>query len=166
MKLFRQSVAILVLVSAILATAQTQVSADPCKPVLDRLQAITTMPLEHWGFDPVDRPHGEVPPQGMPAKPVLGIGSEFRLPMWLYASVQVPPQLNGYNLNGARLTLDANIDSNQEINVSVFSNGNMIARTDGEGQVPITLTAHAQSGQSFQFAVRVLASGGVGCCGG
>jgi alpha-mannosidase len=148
------------------AAAQTQTGADPYKPVLDRLQAITTMPLKDWTMLPAAIAHGaEVP--GVPTATVLiATGSEFSLPVWLYSNLEIPKQLNGYSLEGARLRLDFNIDSNQEINLSVFSNGNMIARTDGEGQVPITLTGHAQPGQKFAFAARVLATGGVGCCGG
>ena len=42
----------------------------------------------------------------------------------------------------------------------------MVARTDEDGQVPITLIENAQPGQKLVLAVRVLDSGGGGCCGG
>ena len=42
----------------------------------------------------------------------------------------------------------------------------MVARTDEDGQVPITLIENAQPGQKLVIAVRVLDSGGGGCCGG
>ena len=42
----------------------------------------------------------------------------------------------------------------------------MVARTDEDGQVPITLIENAQPGQTLVLAVRVLDSGGGGCCGG
>ena len=41
--------------------AQPQPAPDPYKPVLDRLQAITTMPLEQWKMIEADLPHGETP---------------------------------------------------------------------------------------------------------
>src|ERR1019366_8217193 len=52
------------------------------------------------------------------------------------------------------------------IQISVFANGNMVARTDEDGQVPITLIENAQPGQKLVLAIRVLDSGGGGCCGG
>ena len=93
---------------------------------------------------------------------------KLELPTCLHSqlSIKKPAVWEGYSLEGARLRFDFNIDSNQEINVTIFANGNMVARTDGESQVPITLTEHAQPGQEFDFAARVLATGGVGCCGG
>src|ERR1035441_6470658 len=166
MKLSCSRVVLLVLLSSVIAAAQSQPVGDPYKPVLDRLQAITTIPLENWGQTAADVSHGEAPGPQIPAKAVLGVGSKFGLPVWLYSSVEVPKRLNGYGLDGAWLRLHLDVDSNHEINVSVFANGNMIARTDGEGQVPITLTKAAQPGQKYMFAVRVLATGGVGCCGG
>jgi len=42
----------------------------------------------------------------------------------------------------------------------------MVARTDEDGQVPIALIESAQPGQKLVLAVRVLDSGGGGCCGG
>ena len=53
-----------------------------------------------------------------------------------------------------------------DIRVAVFANGNMMARTDEDGQVPIVLTDNAQPGQKFDIAVRVEESGGASCCGG
>jgi alpha-mannosidase len=74
--------------------------------------------------------------------------------------------LNGYSLQGARISLDLHVSSDDAIQISVFSNGNMVARTDEDGQVPITLIENAQPGQKLVLAVRVLDSGGGGCCGG
>ncbi len=79
---------------------------------------------------------------------------------------EVPAQLNGYGLQGARISLDLHVSSDDAIQISVFSNGNMVARTDEDGQVPITLIENAQPGQKLVLAVRVLDSGGGGCCGG
>ena len=85
---------------------------------------------------------------------------------WLRQTFEVPAQLNGYSLQGARIALDLHVGSDDAIQVSVFANGSMVARTDEDGQVPITLIENAQPGQKLVLAVRVLDSGGGGCCGG
>ncbi len=60
---------------------------------------------------------------------------------------------------GSRVSLDLNVGGNTGILISVFVNGNMVARGDGDSQVPITLTQNAQPGQKLLIAVRVLAIG-------
>jgi alpha-mannosidase len=167
MKLSLHRLFIVIVAFSAIAASQSHPPADPYKPVLDRLQAITTMPLSSWEFVGYG-PHCESRPAVTAMDVVIPVGKDIELPTCLHSrfSIEKPAVWKGYSLDGARLVLDFNIDGNQEINVSVFANGNMIARTDGEGQVPITLTEHAQPGQEFKFAARILATGGVGCCGG
>ena len=155
-----------VALSSVFSTAQTQPAADLYKPVLDRLQAITTMQLKDWSLGSGEVSHCENAPFIPKATLLISPGSEFSPPVCVSGSFQVPKQLQGYNLEGARLQLDFNVDSNQEISVAVFANRNMVARTDGEGQVPIALTENAQPGMSLDLSARILATGGVGCCGG
>jgi len=166
MKFSRHHLVILIVAFSTIAASQTQPPADPNKPVLDRLQAITTMQLTHWMWLPASIQHGEKQPLVTTATGLLTVGGEFMPSAWLYGDVEIPKALRGYSLDGARLRLSLRVESNQDINVTVFANGNMISRTDGDNQVPITLTESASSGQQFQFSVRVLTTGGVGCCGG
>ena len=156
----------IVFFSSVFAVAQTQPTPDPYKPVLDRLQALTTIPLKDWSSTPATLAHCEQAGDSTAATATVAIDTELTLPTCVQRTIEIPKTWNGYSLAGARLTLDFNVDGNQEINVSVFANGNMIARTDGEGQVPITLTQSAQPGQKYDFSARILATGGVGCCGG
>ena len=65
---------------------------------------------------------------------------------WLRQTFEVPAQLNGYSLQGARISLDLHVSSDDAIQVSVFANGNMVARTDEDGQVPITLDRKRPAG--------------------
>src|SRR5271157_2599789 len=157
---------LLLFLATILTQAQTQPPADPYKPVLDRLQAITTAPLDTWKMIPTDLPHGETPAAALVEAKPLALKQNLQLPVWLYESVEIPPTLNGYSVAGSRVALNLSIDGNQGILVSVFVNGNMVARGDGDSQVPITLTQSAQSGQKLLIAARIVASGPVGCCGG
>ena len=104
--------------SSLLATAQTQTPPDPYKPVLDRLQAITTIPLKDWASLPAAMAHCEdASASGGPSSPVA-INADLSLPACLRSKIEIPKQSSGYSLDGARLILDLNIDSNQEINVS------------------------------------------------
>jgi alpha-mannosidase len=139
---------------------------DPYKPVLDRLQSITAIPLPAWQAHAADLPHGEDPALGISDWLPVTLKEDWKGSRWLRQTFEVPAQLNGYSLQGARISLDLHVSSDDAIQVSVFSNGNMVARTDEDGQVPITLIENAQPGQKLVLAVRVLDSGGGGCCGG
>ena len=139
---------------------------DPYKPVLDRLQSITVIPLPSWQAHPADLAHGENPALGTSDWQRVKLKEDWKGSRWLRQTFTLPAQLNGYSLQGARLSLDLHVSSDDAIQVSVFSNGNMVARTDEDGQVPIALVESAQPGQTLVLAIRVLDSGGGGCCGG
>jgi alpha-mannosidase len=159
--------AVLILLSStIFSVAQTQTPPDPYKPVLDRLQATATMPLEQWNIVQGDPPHGETPAAPIANTNVNFYKQDLSLPVWLYATVEVPRTLSGYSVAGSRMSLNLNIGGNTGILITVFVNGNMVARGDEDSQVPIALTQSAQPSQKLLIAVRVLPSGTVGCCGG
>jgi alpha-mannosidase len=139
---------------------------DPYKPVLDRLESITVIPLPTWQAHEADLPHGEDPAINTSDWQPVKLKEDWKGSRWLRQTFEIPAQLNGYSLLGARISLDLHVSSDDAIQISVFSNGNMVARTDEDGQVPITLIESAQSGQKLVLAVRVLDSGGGGCCGG
>jgi|HubBroStandDraft_4_1064222.scaffolds.fasta_scaffold00124_18 alpha-mannosidase len=152
--------------ATVFTQAQQQPPADPYKPVLDRLQAITTMPLDGWKVIAADLQHGETPGSSLAEAKPLALKQNLQLPVWTYESVEIPPALNGYSLTGSRVSLNLNVGGNTGILISVFVNGNMVARGDSDSQVPIALTESAQPGQKLLIAVRVSPSGTVGCCGG
>ena len=139
---------------------------DPYKPVLDRLQSITVIPLPTWQTHEADLPHGEDPAINTADWQPVKLKEDWKGSRWLRQTFEIPAQLSGYSLQGARISLDLHVSSDDAIQISVFSNGNMVARTDEDGQVPITLIENAQPGQKLVLAVRVLDSGGGGCCGG
>ena len=138
----------------------------PYKPVLDLLQSITVIPLLTWQAHAADLPHGEDPAINTSDWQPVKAKEDWKGSRWLRLTFAVPAQLNGYILQGARISLDLHVSSDDAIQISVFSNGNMVARTDEDGQVPIKLIENAQPGQKLVLAVRVLDSGGGGCCGG
>jgi alpha-mannosidase len=158
------------------ATAQTAAPVDSYKSVLDRLQAITSIPLTKWKAVNADVPHGEFPADQASLQPKSGdvlsfptqsaYQQDLPLPVWLYTSVDIPQAITGFSVAGSRIALDLGIGSNTGIMVTVFVNGNMVARGDQDSQVPIVLTQSALPAQKLQIAVRILSSGLVGCCGG
>ncbi len=139
---------------------------DPYKPALDRLQSITTIPLPSWQTHAADLAHGEDPTLNASDWQPVKVKEDWQGSRWLRQAFEVPAQLNGCSLQGATISLDLHVSSDDAIQISVFANGNMVARTDEDGQVPIALIENAQPGQKLVAAVRVLDSGGGGCCGG
>jgi alpha-mannosidase len=154
------------LISSFAFAQSSSAPPDPYKPVLDRLQSITVIPLLTWQAHAADLPHGEDPAINTSDWQQVKAKEDWKGSRWLRLTSEVPAQLNGYSLHGARISLDLHVSSDDAIQISVFSNGNMVARTDEDGQVPITLIENAQPGQKLVLAVRVLDSGGGGCCGG
>ncbi len=124
------------------------------------------IPLPSWQIHAADLPHGEDPALSTADWQPVKLKQDWQGSRWLRQTFEVPAQLNGYGLQGARIALDLHVSSDDAIQVSVFANGSMVARTDEDGQVPITLIENAQPGQKLVLAVRVLDSGGGGCCGG
>ena len=124
------------------------------------------MALDNWQMIATDLPHGEAPGASMAEAKPMAMKQDLPLPVWLYANVEVPPALNGYSVAGSRMSLHLNIGGNTGVLITVFVNGNMVARGDEDSQVPITLTRSAQPSQKLLIAVRVLPSETVGCCGG
>ena len=176
MKYSRDHLVILIVAFSTIAASQTQPPADPYKPVLDRLQAITTIPLKHWKPVNADMPHGETPDDSMAgatgdstvsfSPPKDWSKENLPLPTWLYTSVEIPAAINGFPVAGSRVSLNLVVGSNTGIMISVFVNHNMVSRGDGDSQVPIMLTQSAVPGHKLLIAVRILSSGSVGCCGG
>ena len=154
-----------VLFSSLFAIAQEQ-PADPYKPVLDRLEASTTVPLDGWRLTDAQLPHGETPGAALASAKPLKFGEKFSLPIWVYREIEIPADAAGYAVAGSKLALAVKADTNTGVIFTVFVNGNMVARGDGDSQVPITLTQSARPGEKMLVAVHVVPSGGVGCCGG
>src|SRR5208337_3917415 len=121
---------IVIVAFSAIAASQSQPPADPYKPVLDRLQAVTTMPLTKWKAINAEMPHGELPYGETPFEPTAGgvlsfpTQSAYRqdlpLPVWLYSSVEVPQAITGFSVAGSRIALDLGIGSNTGIMITVF----------------------------------------------
>lgn len=140
--------------------AHPTVAPNPYKPVLDRLKSITHVPMSEWRAHAADFPHPEDPAVNDSGWKTVKVNEPWELPaQWVRRTIEVPPQVNGYGVKGARLQLDLWITGEPGLNISVFSNGMVVSRTDEDTQLPITLTENAQPGQKFVIAARILGVG-------
>ena len=138
----------------------------PYQSTLDRLHSITTIPLPVWSVHDANLPHAENPALDLSRWEQVKVNQEWKGSRWLVHRFEVPEQVNGYRLRGATISLDLRVRSEHAISISVFANGLGVARTDEDGQIPIKLIDDAQPGETLALAVRVINSGGGGCCGG
>src|SRR5450759_1579744 len=130
MKLSFHRLFIVLVAFSTIAACQSPTPADPYKPVLDRLQAITTITLKDWSIVSQDLPHGELPPAIAGVKQMVRADENFLTPTWLYYDTQIPEQVSGYNLKGSRVSLDLHFGGNEPLLLSIFVNGNLVTRTD------------------------------------
>ncbi len=125
-----------VLLTSACAFAQTaSAPPDPYKPVLDRLQSITVIPLSSWQAHAADLAHGEDPAAlNTSGWTEVKLKEDWKGSRWLITKFEVPAQLNGYSLQGASIALDLHVSSDDAIQVSVFANGSMVgAHRRGRG---------------------------------
>jgi alpha-mannosidase len=152
---------VLVLGSALLLfgksnVAQTQSTDNPYQTQVERLESVVTVPLNDWRYH-ADIPHPEDAAVDDADWPVVKVAEEWKTgPRVLRQHIELPANLNGYSLAGARVRLDLVVDSSDFLTVTVFSNGSMVSRTDGDTLQPIVLTESGQPGQKFLVAVRIV----------
>ncbi|HEU5400060.1 MAG TPA: alpha-mannosidase [Terriglobales bacterium] len=136
------------------------IAPNPYKATLDRIRSAVDVPVTGWRGHVADSPHPEDPDLNDSGWSQVEVKQPWSIPAyWVRKTIEIPQQINGYDPKGSKLQLDFAITSNKEVNISVFSNGTMVARSDEETQLPITLTEKAEPGQKFVIAARVLGSG-------
>src|SRR6266576_92900 len=129
---------------------------DPYKPVLDRLQSLTTVELPDWRFH-ADLPHPEDPDVSDSDWQVVKKGEQWESgPRVLRRWIEVPEKVGGYPTQGSSVELTITIRSKDSIVLTVFSNGGIVYRGDEDMQQPIPLTHNAQPGQKFLVVVRIV----------
>src|SRR6516164_3047259 len=153
--------ALLLLLSSLTIPAQPQQassgsSPDPYKPVLDPLQSLTSLELPDWRFHS-DIAHPEDVALDDSEWQRVKLREEWKAgPRVLRRWIEIPDKLGGYSTAGSRVTLNLVVRSDDWLGLTVFSNGGVVYRGDEDMQQPILLTQHAQAGQKFLVAVRVV----------
>ncbi len=136
------------------------VAPNPHKAALQRLRSITEMPLTGWTGHAADFPHPEDVATSTSGWTDVKVNEPWKnSAFWVRKTIEIPEQLNGYALKGATIRLDFWISSNEAVNITIFSNGNMVSRSDEDTQLPIVLTSNSQAGEKFEIAARILGSG-------
>lgn len=138
--------------SAILG--QDATTADPYKPVLDRLHALTTQPLTEWRYS-ADVAHPEDPRLDDSSWQTLKPGDKWNGARVLRRWVEIPEKINGYPTAKCTVMLNVRFGSDHAMSITVFSNGSVVYRGDEDMQQPILLTVSAQPGQKFLIAARI-----------
>jgi len=134
--------------------AQTAKPPAAWEPVLGRLLSLTVLPLPEWRGH-ADVAHPEAAALDDAGWKMIPAGERWKGPRVLRRWIEIPKKIAGYDIRGARVKLDLDIRSDEQEMLTVFSNGSIVARTDGDMQQPITLSEAAQPGQRFLIAVRV-----------
>lgn len=124
---------------------------------IERLTAMTSLPLTSWRVHPADIPHGEEPSLSDTSWNTIEPNATGRSGNssglhkdWYRTTFQVPTAVGGRSLNGARLRLALRLSTDGR----VFLNGGLAAQGDGRTLDPILLTGRAAPGQSLQIAIR------------
>jgi alpha-mannosidase len=125
--------------------------------VLDKLASLSALPTPDWRYHAGDLPHGESPSLDDAGWPAATTPSTLPADaVWMRATIEVPKNLNGYDLTGTQISFRVRIDSNGPVTQIVYFNGRRVAM--GTDLEPIVLFADARSGDKVLVAVKLLHS--------
>ena len=125
--------------------------------VLDKLASLSALPEPDWRYHAGDLPHGESP--SLDDAGWQAVTAPATLPgeaLWMRATIEVPKNLNGYDLTGTQISFRLRIDANGPVTQIVYFNGRRVAM--GTDLEPITLFADARPGDKVLVAVKLLHS--------
>ena len=145
------------------AGAQTAVqAAEIVKPlsshtheVVSRLTELDRLPAEEWRFHAGDLAHGESPDLDDSSWQVLKARAETsQEAVWFRRWIEVPQDLHGYDLTGARIWFSFSASANGPMPEIIYFNGRRVAL--GDDLEPIVLFDKAQPGDKVLVAVKLL----------
>lgn len=136
------------------AQATSNNSSDSYRPVIDRLNSITTLAEPEWRVagdiaHPEDENLNDTTWETMKLEGTWPSGTRV-LRRW----IEVPEKVDGYAIRGSLLKLDLYLTSPGRVLITEFANGAMVFHGTDDEQQLITLTENAQPGQKFLIAVR------------
>lgn len=124
---------------------------------INRLDAMTVLPIRDWRFHDADIPHGEDPSLNDLAWQTVSLDYSARRANsgvdrgWYRTTVEIPSNVGGKDITGARLKLAVRFSRDGR----VFLNGGLVAQGDGSTLDPILVTDKAVPGQKIQIAIKV-----------
>ena len=123
--------------------------------VVKRLSELDALPAEEWRFHEGDIAHGESPDLNDSAwkevKPRMDAGKDA---VWFRRMIEVPQDLHGYDLTGARIWFSFSANANGPMPEIIYFNGRRVAL--GDDLEPIVLFDKAKPGDKVLVAVKLL----------
>ncbi len=136
-----------------------QALALPLSPaetqVLDRLDALRTLPDGPWRFHAGDLAHGESLTLDDSAWPLVAAKSNApKEAVWYRRVIEIPRTLHGYDLTGTSISFRFNAYANGPMPEILYFNGRRVAL--GDDLEAVELFAHAKPGDKVLVAVKLL----------
>jgi alpha-mannosidase len=123
--------------------------------VVQRLSELDRLPAEEWRFHAGDLAHGESPDLDDSTwkivKPRMDASQDA---VWFRRWIEVPHDLNGYDLTGARIWFSFHAYANGPMPEIIYFNGRRVAL--GDDLEPIVLFDKAKPGDKVLVAVKLL----------
>jgi alpha-mannosidase len=131
--------------------------ANHVETVAKALAGLAYLPAEKWKIHAGDVPHGETSDVDDSSWQEAGPGTIVPdSAVWFRRWIEVPNNLNGYDLTGAKIWFEFQYDANGPVTEIVYFDGRRIAM--GEELEPIVLFDHARPGEKTLVAVKLLRS--------
>jgi alpha-mannosidase len=125
--------------------------------ILDKLASLSALPKPDWRYHAGDLPHGESP--SLDDAGWQAVTTPATLPaeaLWMRATIEVPKNLNGYDLTGTQISFRLRVEANGPVTQIIYFNGRRVAM--GPDLEPITLFADARPGDKVLVAVKLMHS--------
>ncbi|MGB8011880.1 MAG: glycoside hydrolase family 38 C-terminal domain-containing protein [Terriglobales bacterium] len=123
--------------------------------VAPRLKSLMYLPADEWKTHSGDIPHGEAVDLDDSSWKVVGPNSFGPYEaLWYRRWIEIPKNLNGYDLTGTRIWFDFQDDANGPATQIIYFNGRRVAM--GDDLEPIVLLDSAKPGDKILVAVKLL----------
>jgi alpha-mannosidase len=122
---------------------------------LHTLETLTALPPGEWRLHIGDVPHGESPTLDDASWQLVAPHSKApKDAVWYRRTIEVPKNLNGYDISGSRIWFQFEADANGPMPEIIYFNGRRVAL--GDDLEPIVLFAPAKPGDKILVAVKLL----------
>jgi len=130
---------------------------EPSQRVVERLAQFNNLPAGEWRFHAGDIAHGEDPALDDSDWTLVQSGSKAPVEaVWYRRMIEVPQNLYGYGLTGARIWFQFQAGANGPVPQIIYFNGRRVAM--GDNLEPIVLFDQARPGDKILVAVKILAT--------
>jgi len=127
------------------------------RATIARLENLSHLPVGTWRYHAGDLPHAEDPSLDDSSWPVAKVDSTYpKETLWFRQWVEVPKNLDGYDLTGTRIWFRFQAWVNGPLPQIIYFNGRRVAM--GDDLEPIVLFDRARPGDRVLIAVKLMAT--------